>query len=162
MIRTLGQSRFIYFVHRQVRHIRDGGLPVLLQKARRVCRRVLNEVAFLLSIPLGLPIVLAVRALRPFVLIRFGHLSSTRIGHLAAYTEIYLCERDAGMHPPRAVDIFFLLKPVSNRYLAKMWAPWLFRHSDGGHCERKPYSLLIPKLLTTRRMGTERTSWTFI
>ena len=40
--------------------------------------------------------VMAVRALQPLVLIRFGVIQRDRIGHLANDPEHYLCRREAG------------------------------------------------------------------
>ena len=66
-------------------------------------------------------VVLTVRALRPLVLVRFGPLRSERLGHFTANTELYLCERDAGMHSLRTFDIFYHASPVCNQQLKKMW-----------------------------------------
>ena len=66
-------------------------------------------------------VVLMVRALRPLVVIRFGRLYSTRIGHFAANTELYLCEHDAGMHGRQTLDVFYHASPVCNQQLKKMW-----------------------------------------
>lgn len=65
--------------------------------------------------------VIAVRLLRPFVLIRFGRLSSERIGHFAIETELYLCEREVGLYGRRAIDIFYHNQPICNYQLKKMW-----------------------------------------
>lgn len=43
-----------------------------------------------------------------------------RLGHQALDTELYLCERDAGMHP-ESIDIWTHRSPPPNVYLAKMW-----------------------------------------
>ena len=67
------------------------------------------------------PVVLLVRALRPLVVIRFGRLPSTHIGHFAGDTEAYLCKRDAGLHGRRTFDIFYHTSPVCNHQLKKMW-----------------------------------------
>ena len=74
---------------------------------------------FLMTI--ALPLVLAVRALRPVVLVRFGAFKSTRLGHFALDTELYLGERDLGMHGPRTVDLFSHSTSISNSQLKKMW-----------------------------------------
>ena len=66
------------------------------------------------------------RLLRPLVLIRFGGLRSDRIGHFAPETELYLCERDAGMYGKRTVDVFYYTSRVCNRQLAKMWSRTIF------------------------------------
>jgi len=47
-----------------------------------------------------------IRLLEPVVVIRFGSLFASRLGHLAGNTECYLCERDAGMRPKRCIDIW--------------------------------------------------------
>jgi putative glycosyltransferase (TIGR04372 family) len=69
------------------------------------------------------PPVLLMRLIRPWLLIRFGFLMSERIGHFAANTELYLCERDAGLNVPRQcyVDLFSMQKKICNRQLAMMW-----------------------------------------
>lgn len=72
-------------------------------------------------LPCVLLVVLLVRVLRPVVAIRFGSLPSSLIGHFAANPEVYLCERDAGLHGNRVIDIFFHPADVSNLQLKKMW-----------------------------------------
>jgi putative glycosyltransferase (TIGR04372 family) len=69
------------------------------------------------------PAVLAVflvRMLRPVVLIRFGRMGSDSIGHLAFNTELYLCERDAGLHPQRTIDFMWLDRLICNEQLKTM------------------------------------------
>jgi putative glycosyltransferase (TIGR04372 family) len=65
--------------------------------------------------------VMALWALRPMVLIRFGAFRSDRIGHFAVNTELYLCQRDLGEHPKRTIDIFSHAPTVSNNQLKRMW-----------------------------------------
>ena len=67
--------------------------------------------------------VLIIRIIRPIILVRIAGLISTRIGHFAANTELYLCEHDAGINVPsqRYIDFFYLTKPISNYQLANMW-----------------------------------------
>jgi putative glycosyltransferase (TIGR04372 family) len=69
---------------------------------------------------LALAIVLLVRVVRPFVLIRFGIIPYDRIGHLGTETELYLCERDLRMQE-KAFDIFSYSRPVANKQLLKMF-----------------------------------------
>jgi len=71
-------------------------------------------------------IILLVRLIRPLVIIRFGHLISERIGHFAANTEKYLCERDSNPSIPRTIDIFTCQINVCNRQLKKMWQRHLY------------------------------------
>ena len=85
-------------------------VPAILRKALTILR---------LS-PAVIPLLL-VRLLRPVILVRFGPLTSSRIGDIAMVTEIYLTERDAGMHGPPAIDVFYHVPPISNYQLKKMW-----------------------------------------
>lgn len=101
---------FFYFIKQQLKEFEKGGYPLFLRR----CRTLL----LILLASFG---VLIVRLLRPFVVIRFATLVSSRIGHFAANTEIYLCERDAGMHNPRSIDIFYLTLPICNQQLKRMW-----------------------------------------
>ncbi len=87
-----------------------GGLPLLLRKLRTA-----------VELLLALPVVLVARLLRPLVVIRFGALPSPRIGPLAASVELYLCERDAGLHGRRTLDMFYHILPVCNHQLKTMW-----------------------------------------
>ncbi len=50
---------------------------------------------------------IALRVLKPLVHIRFGRLHSISLGIFAMPTELYLCEKDAGMQPGHSVDIFY-------------------------------------------------------
>lgn len=50
--------------------------------------------------------------------IRLGVLMADRIGHLAGNTEVYLCEKEAGLQ--KGFDIWGHFKPA-NDYLLKMW-----------------------------------------
>ena len=72
---------------------------------------------------LAIPVVVVIRLIRPWLLVRWGDLHSSRIGHFAANTEMYLGERDAGINSPRQryVDFFFIGQLICNQQLAKMW-----------------------------------------
>lgn len=106
----------------------------LLQIRERGYILIMRKLVILVALPFALPAVLLIRALRPFLLIRFGVLMSDRIGHFSMNTELYLCERDAGIQPRSAFDIFILysLHPICNEQLKTMWArqlriwPWAY------------------------------------
>lgn len=110
----------ISFLRDQLLQIKIGGFNVAVKKIKKV-------IQFIFSIPpyiLSLPLVLLIRLVRPFFLIRFGGLFSSRIGHLAANTELYLCELDEGINRPpiKFFDIFYLMfEPNCNEYLVNMW-----------------------------------------
>lgn len=83
----------------------------------------LNRLARGLILLPALLVVGLVRLMRPLYLVRFGVLVSGRIGHLAANTEIYLCERAAGLHPRGrfgGVDLWCHYGPPCNAQLARM------------------------------------------
>jgi putative glycosyltransferase (TIGR04372 family) len=73
--------------------------------------------------PPAMAFFLVMRLLRPWFLIRINPLFSSRIGHFAANTELYLCERDAGINVPkqRYVDLSYYDGRLANEQLAIMW-----------------------------------------
>lgn len=111
------EGRFIHFLQRQVRQLSEKGLPVLFRK----CHNLLLFLLFVLQSLVILPFVSVVRLLRVLVVIRFGPLRSERIGHFAVNTELYLCERDAGMNSRKTFDIFYHTSPICNHQLKRMW-----------------------------------------
>ena len=83
---------------------------------RKICRLIVCIVV--------LPIVLFMRLIRPWLLIRIDGLISARLGHFAANTELYLCESAQGINVPLRpyIDIFYFAdKEICNKQLAKMW-----------------------------------------
>lgn len=124
---TGNRSRLTYwskiprFLARQMQQVRAGGWKAFW-------RKIITLLSFLPPL-LPLPMVLLIRLLRPFIIIRFGRLISTRIGHLAANTEVYLCERDAGINVPRQpfMDIWYHMPlAICNEQLKKMWDRTLY------------------------------------
>jgi putative glycosyltransferase (TIGR04372 family) len=75
----------------------------------------------LLSLALALLPLLFIRAIRPLILIRFGGLTSQRIGHFAGNTEVYLAERDLQRGNRRILDIFYHNNQISSQQLQRMW-----------------------------------------
>jgi putative glycosyltransferase (TIGR04372 family) len=69
------------------------------------------------------PLALCIWLIRPWLVIRIGSLYTSRIGHFAGNTELYLCEKDAGINVPKNKfkDFFFVNEEVSNKQLLKMW-----------------------------------------
>jgi len=113
-------KQMITFVKRQISQIHRGGSQVLFGKMKLLAM-TLNKIPFYV---LAIPIVLSVRLIRPWLLVRFGALWSSRIGHFAANTELYLCEYDAGINVPkqRHTDLFYMGSDViCNNQLATMW-----------------------------------------
>jgi len=71
----------------------------------------------LLCIP-ALACVAFIRLVYPIWHIRLGYLMSNRIGHLAGNTEVYLCERDAGLH--KTTDFWTHHGDLCNEFFGKM------------------------------------------
>ena len=63
------------------------------------------------------------KILSVFILVRISPLFSSRIGHFAANTELYLCERKFKINVPKSrfIDVFFLENNISNYQLYQMW-----------------------------------------
>jgi len=108
------------FIERQLLQIQQGGWAVLFRKMKRVLQILILKLPFYI---LAVPLVLLFRLIRPWFLVRWGGLTSHRIGHFAANTEMYLCERDAGINVPeqRHVDLWYMGGLICNQQLAIMW-----------------------------------------
>ena len=104
----------------QIADVRRGEYSVLNSKIKRLLWILLRSPLYILA----LPSVLVLRIIRPWMLVRFNSLMSTRIGHFAANTELYICEHDANINRPvrRHIDLFYYgARPLCNKQLAKMW-----------------------------------------
>ena len=88
----------------------------------------------LILLMLAVPVVIVVRLISPFFLVRFGPLRG-RLGHLALNTELYMCERDAGLDKRPALDLFYHASMVSNWQLRKMWTRTLHVYAFARHVD---------------------------
>lgn len=70
-----------------------------------------------------LPFNFFILLISPWFLIRLGKLQSSRLGHFAANTELYFCERDACINVPKVpyIDLFCFDRIISNEQLKIMW-----------------------------------------
>lgn len=108
------------FIRRQISEIRRGGHTVLIRKIKIVIPVIVRSPIYVFVAP----VVLVIRVIKPWMLVRFGALDSSRIGHFTAITELHLCERDAGINRPiqKHVDIYYFgTVQICNYQLAKMW-----------------------------------------
>ena len=71
--------------------IRMGGEKIIAKKLRSLIYLLLQTPVYLLSIPL----IVILRLIKSWYLIRWGELESGRIGPFSINTELYCCERDA-------------------------------------------------------------------
>lgn len=104
------------FVTRQLNDFLNGGINCVLHKFVK-----------LHMILIVLPLVIAVRLIKPVLLIRFGIYDNTRIGN-SIYPELYLCEKDVGLSLPvkNCIDFFGIQKKSCNEQLIRMWRRILY------------------------------------
>lgn len=80
----------------------------------------LRELWLFILMVFSLPLVMIIRLLRKWVIIRFGHLRSERIGHFIGNIELYLSERDCDRTNRRYYDVFYYSDMICNYQLKKM------------------------------------------
>lgn len=108
------------FLKKQISDIREGGIKAALRKGRLLSEKIIFAPLYVAAVPF----VIFIRSIRPFCLVRIGGLVSNRIGHFAANTELYFCERDEGINAPKGkyIDVFYLkYEPLCNQQLLAMW-----------------------------------------
>ena len=107
------------FIGLRTAKMEQGGRPVVARNLKRAVWIAIKLPLYALVASL----VIAIRMIRPWFLVRCGCLMSTRLGHFAGNVELYLCERDAGINLPKQhhVDLFYTIKPICNQQLATMW-----------------------------------------
>lgn len=111
-------STIIRLIQIQSEEICGGGTKVLFRKVRTAANYLKQCCGFILA----LPVIVAIRLISPVILIRFGMIWRERIGHYLLNTEIYLCERDAGLHSRHVIDLFCYSSPFQcNHQLSEMW-----------------------------------------
>ena len=128
----------LLFLERQNSQIQEEGFSAIWRKAKKIVHFVISTMA--------IPVVLVLRLLRPLVWFRFGFFRAERIGHFVFDVEYYLCERELGIQPQKAIDFFFYPwgKPA-NAFFANMcerqlqvrwWSEYLYianRWLPGGY-----------------------------
>ena len=117
-------EKTLYFLLHQVKDIKEGGFPIVMRKLRTFLLIIISILFTLLAIP----IVIIMRTLRPFVVIRLGPLDLTRIGAFGQ-AEWCLCDHYANTNCNRYLDIFYCVKtcmPIANTQWLKMWKRLIF------------------------------------
>ncbi|MDA9550044.1 TIGR04372 family glycosyltransferase [bacterium] len=86
-------------------------------------KRFFRKITLLVASPVWLGLFISIQILRPWLLIRVSPLISERLGHFAANTELYLCEKESEINMPKKkfIDLFYFGGTISNKQLAKMW-----------------------------------------
>ena len=95
-------------ISKHIEQIKIGGIKVLLKKIKSFVFLVLQLPFYLLAIPS----IIIIRLIKPWKLIRWQEINSSRIGHFTINTELYCCERDAKINLPtqKYIDLFYLKK----------------------------------------------------
>jgi len=163
----MGLEAIRKFILRQLMDIQLGGAMALRYKLVLLMRLFKRALFLILILPVfGLPLIV-IRVMRPWLLVRFGELESSGIGHFSLPVEIFLCEVECGLHNPgkKFVDIWFLQSTVCNGVLLKIWGRILTIWPRG---IAKPISLLnqlIPggkiHRIPYRHITDQRIPWQF-
>ena len=83
-------------LNKHFEQIKSGGIIIIIKKLRSLIYLILQIPIYLISIPT----VIIIRLIRPWFLIRWLGLRSSRIGHFAKEAELYCCKRDTGIDTP--------------------------------------------------------------
>ena len=100
---------------------RVSGVPAFINKMRNTIKLAARATITWIQAVGLLPVVVLVAAIRPFILIRFGVMDASRIGHLCN-TGGYLCLRDLESSKHRILDFIGCSTKVCNQQLKAMFA----------------------------------------
>ena len=105
-------------ITRQFNQISAEGWPALRRKLKRLVFLPFE----LLEILLAFPLVMLIRLLRPFIVVRIGRVDIGRIGGTYK-ADWYLSEKSCGQHWGRCLDWFYFVESTNhvNRQWEKMW-----------------------------------------
>ena len=109
---------FFLQIKKQFLKVKKGGLIVFVKKTISCFLFIFQPVFYVVAIFL----IIIIRIISPFYLIRWAELASSRIGHFAKEPAIIVLENTAGINVPsqKYLDIFFFKKYIANQQLKKM------------------------------------------
>ena len=89
---------------------------------------ILEKIYLLFLLPILFPLLIGLRIIKPFFVIRLGNLESEGIGHFSQPVEIYLSELDCGFHKnkTKTIDVWYLNKIICNQFLLSKWKESIF------------------------------------
>jgi putative glycosyltransferase (TIGR04372 family) len=94
---------------------------------KRILKKILLVIPNLFGILLSPILVLLIRAIKPFILIRYALILSTRVGHLIENMDLYLCYKKINMHnsdlknyEKKIINIFYCQEDISNKFFLEM------------------------------------------
>ncbi len=110
---------FFLQIKKQFLKVKKGGFIVFVKKTISCFLFIFQPVFYIVAIFL----IIIIRIISPFYLIRWAELASSRIGHFAKEPAIIVLENIARINVPsqKYLDIFFFRKYATNKQLKKMW-----------------------------------------
>ena len=110
------------FWSRQICQIKEEGMPSVMRKVKKVILRPDQVLIDMICFTLAVIVVLFIRLIRPFVIVRIGKIDIGRLGHVND-GDWYLSEKVDGKHSGRYFDLFYCQKSTShvNKQWLKMW-----------------------------------------
>ena len=125
------------------------------EKLRHLAGRLDRTLRLALNSLWAIPAVLLVRVIRPWILVRFGIIDSSRIGHFMADTSIFLARHCLQPATERTIDLYWFPSPSCNEQWARMvrrqllvrwWVRYLIRINrliPGGAAHTPPRAISV-------------------
>lgn len=105
-------------ITKNIREFKEKGIYIFPKKIITLIKLIFLIPIYLISLPL----LLIVRGLRPFILIRFSKIISNRIGHFSSIYSIYLSEKELSINQPSKKTIdFFIFSEICNSQIANFY-----------------------------------------
>ena len=100
------------FFFNQISHIKEYGPKEFFRKFFKLIFLLFYFPVIMISF---IPVII-IRILKPFIIFRFSHIRSHRMGHFAGSVELYCCEKKLKVNQPKkkCVDILFFNKQICN------------------------------------------------
>ena len=107
-----------HIILKNIKELKERGIYIFPKK-------IITLIKLIFLIPIyfiSLPILLIVRLLRPFILIRFSKMISNRIGHFSSVYTVYLSEKELSINQPSKKTIdFFIFSEICNSQIANFY-----------------------------------------
>ncbi len=104
----------------QINQIKDGGLNIFFNKIKKLFFLIYCVFVSIVLLPIFLIIIL----ISPYILIRFGIIHTSRIGHFVGNTELFLLEskEETNIKKFKEINFFITDGRVSNYFLLKKFS----------------------------------------
>ena len=113
--------KMFYYFQCQINEVMIGGLSVFYRKTFNAVKLLSKNFLLVVGFIATTPIVLLVVLIRPLILIRFGTLDGSRLGHFCMGVEGYLCFLDLDVPTQLRLDTIGCPEPICNYHLKRMW-----------------------------------------